>query len=468
MHRLVYPEAPVVLIDDEEIALNSMELILKSDNITNTLTMKDSSKALHYVRNNPVSVILLDLIMPNVKGMDILTSVKADFPHIPIIVVTGETDLQTAIDCMKNGAFDYILKPLDKNQLIKSIRHAIEYRNLHIEYIDLKDRFFKGRIENPDAFKAIVTNNEKMKKIFQYMEAIARTNKPVLITGETGVGKELIADALHILSELPGALISENVSGQSDEMFSDTFFGHIKGSYTGAMNDRPGLVESARDGTLFLDEIGDLSLESQIKLLRLLQENVYRPLGSDVLKRAGARIIAATNQDLVALQEQNKFRKDLYYRFMTHRIHIPPLRERKDDIPLLLEYFLEKASRELGKQKPTIPRQLVNLLQSYHFPGNIRELEAMIFNALSMHSGPMLSMDSFKQSIRCDSFNETADTNESPFEITGAFPTLKESDEFLIKQALKLSDNNLSIAASMLGISRQALSKRLKRNTELQ
>lgn len=461
MKSLKFPELPVLLVDDEENALNSMNVILKTDNINNTVSINRSDDVKPYLDSNSASVILLDLIMPGISGFDLLKKVNQDYPYIPIIVVTGESDLKTAIECMKNGAFDYMLKPVNRNQLVKSVRHAINYRELQIEYSDLKDRFFEGRIDHPTAFSSIVTNSDKMRKIFQYIEAIAATNKPVLITGETGVGKELVAKAIHNVSNLSGEMISENISGHNDTMFSDAFFGHKKGAYTGAETDRKGLIESAENGTLFLDEIGDLSMESQIKLLRLLQENVYRTLGSDVLKRANARIIAATNQDLKMLQESNKFRKDLYFRFNTHHIHIPPLRERKDDLPMLLDHFLDKASIELGKRKPTPPPELLTLLSTYSFPGNIRELESMVFNAVSNHKSKKLSMDLFKAAISRDKAN--TDDSKLSFSSMGIFPTLKEAETHLIAESLKMSNNNVSIAAGILGISRQALSKRLKR-----
>lgn len=461
MKQLVYPDLPVLLVDDEKNALKSMEIILRANNINNIKALNRANDVLPYIADNNVNVILLDLIMPETSGYELLKIINRDSPDIPIIIVTGESDISTAVKCMKNGAFDYILKPVDKNNLVSTIKRAINFRELQIEYSDLKDRFLDGKIENPEFFSDIVTNNEKMKKLFSYMEAISKTNKPVLITGETGVGKELIARAIHKLSGLSGKLISENASGLNDTMFSDTFFGHAKGAFTGAQSARKGLIEYAEDGTLFLDEIGDLSMESQIKLLRLLQENTYRTLGSDTLKRANARIIAATNCDLEELQANSKFRKDLYYRFKTHHIHIPPLRDRMDDLPILIDHFLVKASSELNKKKPTPPPEIYTLLNTYSFPGNIRELEAMIFNAVSNHKSKKLSLSLFKSAI--GSNIGRIDNNRLEFLFTERFPTLKEMENHLISESLKLSNNNKSIASSMLGISRQALCKRIKR-----
>lgn len=461
MKQLLYPDLPVLLVDDEKNALNSMEITLKANNINNIVSINNANEVLPHIEKNKINVILLDLIMPEVSGDELLKKISSDLPDIPIIIVTGESDISTAVKCMKNGAFDYILKPVDKDKLVSTIRRAINFRELQIEYSELKNRFLDGKIESPAIFKDIITNNEKMKKIFLYMEAISKTNKPVLITGETGVGKELIAKAIHKLSGLSGNLVSENASGLNDTMFSDTFFGHAKGAYTGAQSNRKGLIEDAEGGTLFLDEIGDLSMESQIKLLRLLQENVYRTLGSDILKRANTRIIAATNCDLEELQASKRFRKDLYYRFKTHHIHIPPLRDRMDDLPILIDHFLEKSSTELNKNKPTPPPEIYTLLNTYNFPGNIRELEAMIFNAVSNHKSKKLSLNLFKKEIGNN--RGRIDSNRLNGLFTHRFPTLKEMENLLISESLKLSNNNKSIASSMLGISRQALSKRIIR-----
>jgi DNA-binding NtrC family response regulator len=305
-----------------------------------------------------------------------------------------------------------------------------------------------------------------MRSIFQYMEAIANSPRPVSITGETGVGKELVAKAVHTLSNRKGDFVPVNVAGLDDDVFADTLFGHKKGAFTNAWEARIGLIERAAGGTLFLDEIGDLSTTSQVKLLRLLQEGEFFPLGSDVAKRSDARIVVATNQDLDALQSSGQFRKDLYYRLCDHQIHIPPLRRRREDIAVLVEHFLEKVSKTLDKKKPTSPVELITLLSTYHFPGNIRELESMIFDAVSSHISGKLSMDSFKAHL---SKGSVTDTPDSPLEkgalisFSHQLPTLKQIEQLLIDEALKRANDNQSIAALSLGISRQALNKRLKK-----
>ena len=279
------------------------------------------------------------------------------------------------------------------------MKRGIELRELHRENQLLKARVLSGRLNRPEAFADIITVSPSMRAIFQYVEAVAASPRPFLITGETGVGKELVARAVHVLSGRRGNFVPVNVAGLDDHVFADTLFGHKKGAFTNALEARAGLLEQAAAGTLFLDEIGDLSAVSQVKLLRLLQDGEYLPLGSDIAKRSDARAVVATNQDLESARNAGRFRKDLYYRLCGHRVHIPPLRERREDLPVLLDHFLDEAARSQGKRRPTPPEELHKLLAAYHFPGNVRELESMVFNAVSLHSAGKLSMDAFKSEI---------------------------------------------------------------------
>jgi DNA-binding NtrC family response regulator len=320
-------------------------------------------------------------------------------------------------------------------------------------------------------FENIITADQEMLAIFQYVTSIAKTSEPVLITGETGVGKELIAKAIHQQSDLKGRLVPVNTAGLDDTMFSDTLFGHRKGAYTGADKSRSGLIERAEGGTLFLDEVGDLTPASQVKLLRLLQEGEYMPLGQDALKHAKIRIITVTNQDLWLLQKTGRFRKDLNFRLRTHHIHVPPLRDRQGDLPLLVDHFLEKAASALGKKKPTPPRELVPLLLTYSFPGNIRELQAMIFDAISRHTNKVLSLNSFKRHIHeghkyMPPTEHIVEGEPSYLRFPKELPTIKEATRILVAEAMKRGGGNQSIAARMLGITQQALSKRLKKERE--
>jgi DNA-binding NtrC family response regulator len=459
---------PVLLVDDEPQALLSASVMLRTAGVKDVITVEDSREVMPLLYRQDVAVVVLDLSMPHLSGKELLHRISHEYPHIPVIIMTATNELETAVECIKSGAFDYLVKPVEKSRFISSVKRAVELCALRNEVSSLKRHLLTDRLEHEDVFAPIITNSKKMRAVFQYVEAIAGSQQPVLITGETGVGKELIARALHELSGLKGNFVAVDVAGLDDTMFSDTLFGHRKGAYTGATEARNGLVAQTSGGTLFLDEIGDLSESSQVKLLRLLQEQTYYPLGSDVPKRTDARIVVATNQDLQKLIQKGKFRKDLYYRLRAHQIHIPPLRERKEDIPLLVDHFLEEAAKSMNKKKPTPPPELMTLLSTYHFPGNIRELRAMIFDAVARHKSGVLSMDSFKETIGQESSMRSFPPSEgSPFlGISGRFPTLREAEEYLISEALKLAKGNQGIAASLLGITRQALNKRLNRKAK--
>ncbi len=268
------------------------------------------------------------------------------------------------------------------------------------------------------------------------------------------------------MSNRNGPIISVNVAGLDDNIFADTLFGHNKGAFTGADQARLGMIEQAKNGTLFLDEIGDLTLASQVKLLRLLQEGEYYPLGSDRPKRIHARVIVATHQNLEKKLQSGEFRKDLYYRLRVHQVEVPPLRQRKDDIPLLLEYFLKEAAEEFNKTKPTIPKELILLLENYAFPGNVRELKALVYDAMSQHQAKILSMDVFRRALGTTAAALLPKQNQSnfvAFNADNSLPTLQEVTDLLVEEAMTRAQGNQSLASRLLGISQPALSKRLKK-----
>lgn len=471
MEETIYPEQAIFLIDDEEQFLLSAGMALNANGISNVLDCQDSRKVMSMLGENEVSVILLDITMPFITGDELLSEIHQEYPNIPVIMVTAVNEVETAVQCMKNGAFDYLLKPVDETRLVTTLRRAIEFAEVRDENIKLKKYLLSDKLESPEAFSDIVTDNEKMKSIFRYVEAIGTTSLPVLVTGETGVGKELVARAIHRMSGRKGEFVPVNVAGVDDNLFSDTLFGHKKGGFTGADRDRKGLIEQATGGTLFLDEIGDLSFESQVKLLRLLQEGRYYPIGSDVPKLTDARIVVATNADIETMQKQGKFRKDLFYRLQAHHIVVPALRERKEDISELVDHFLTKAANELKKKRPTPPRELSILLRNHPFPGNVRELEGMIFDAISQHKSGILSMDSFKDKINLGLSeaelamqNEMVMSDDNQVKFPEPLPTLKGVEKLLIQEALQRANGNQSIAAEMLGLTRRALNNRLSRD----
>lgn len=457
----------IVLVDDEPEILFSSSVMLRQAGLSNVLTMEDSRKLLPFLAEQEAGVVVLDLQMPYLSGKELLAEIAVNYPHLPVIIMTAANELETAVECMKTGAFDYLVKPIENSRFVACVRKGLEMHSLRREISSLREYLVSGKLHNEAAFAAINTQSARMRAIFGYMEGIAPSDQPVLISGETGAGKELIARALHSLSRRTGEWVAVNGAGLDDHMFSDTLFGHRKGAFTGADQAREGMVARAAGGTLFIDEIGDLTPASQVKLLRLL-EGEFHPLGSDVAVRSSARIVVATNSDLSVLVAEGTFRKDLYYRLRAHHVHVPPLRERAEDIPLLLECFLEAAATSLQKKKPAYPPELVSYLRTHSFPGNVRELRAMVYDAMARHQGGVLSTASFREIIgREVSTSDTASSHPCSIEqwmnVTGRFPTLNEMEEFLIAEALRLSDGNQGVAASRLGLSRQALNKRLSR-----
>lgn len=462
----------ILLIDDEQQILNTTKLSLQASGLKGVITLSDSSLAMTLLTQEPVAVIVLDLRMPKLSGLELLPQIVKTYPDIPVILITANDEIDTVVEAMKLGAFDYLVKPVEASRLVAAVRKALEMRSMANELSSLKQYMLADRLDHPDVFASIITGDKKMRALFQYVEVVSPTREPIMICGETGVGKELIARAIHELSGCKGDFVALNVAGLDDNMFTDTLFGHKKGAFTGAEVNRDGLISRAAGGTLFLDEIGDINEASQIKLLRLLQEQEYYPVGSDLVQKSDARIVMATNRNLQKMIADGTFRNDLYYRLFAHQVHVPPLRERADDIALLLDHFLETTAKALGKKKPTIPPELPVLLGVHPFPGNIRELEALVSDAVIRHTGGILSMDSFSVIIgderRSPAVREKPSIpNEEPLKtLFGHFPTIGEVENYMIDEAMKLARGNQGIASNLLGIGRQTLNKRLKKREQ--
>ncbi len=461
-----YPGRPILLIDDEALLLRSFESSLRNAGIDNLMTCSDSREASSILSGTEMELIVLDLMMPHVSGMEVLAIAAGTQPQTPVLVVTALNDVQTAVECMKLGAFDYMVKPIDKHRLVTSVRRAIETRELRIENLELKEYFHGRELADPTAFRSFLGRDEALVSIFKYVEAIARSPEPVLITGETGVGKELIAKAIHEISGKEGKFVAVNVAGLDDTMFSDTLFGHVKGAYTGAEGSRNGLIERAIGGTLLLDEIGDLSVASQTKLLRLIQEGEYLPLGSDTPKTSSARILVTTNKDIRLLLVSQKFREDLYYRLLSHHVRLPPLRERLGDLPILVDHFLDEACAALGKSKPAVPKELILRLSSYSFPGNVRELRGMIHDAVATHEDGPLSLAVFHAQIDEKSVTSTNEhvakgkpTDGDALVFPTKLPAMDEVKRDLVMEALTRTSGNQGDAAKLLGVSRQTINR---------
>ncbi len=460
----LYPSFGILLVDDEPAWLRSLSMTLEGPGgLSNLRQCQDGRQVLPLLASGGIGLVLLDLTMPHLSGEELLGRIVAEYPDVAVIVVSGMNQVETAVRCVKKGAFDYFIKTVEEQRLVEGVQRAVRLLELQRENRAMRRRLLYDRLEHPEVFAGIVTADKQLRAVFQYIEAIADSPQPVLITGESGTGKELVAQAIHALSRPGQPLVAVNVAGLDDNVFADTLFGHARGAFTGAETARGGMLEAAGAGIFFLDEIGDLSLASQVKLLRLLQEGEYFPLGADQPRQSRARIVVATHQDLAARQAAGSFRKDLYFRLRTHHLHLPPLRERPEDIPLLLDHFLEMAAQELGKRKPTPPQELAQLLATYNFPGNVRELRAMVYDAVSAHQGRVLSMESFRRAIgRQETAPPAPAATTNLFAAAERLPSLGEAGNLLVAEAMRRAQGNQTLAARLLGISQPALSKRLK------
>ncbi|MGE5699557.1 MAG: sigma-54-dependent transcriptional regulator [Deltaproteobacteria bacterium] len=468
------PEKPVIVVSEDSDFILSARSTLGTAGFMAIHTITDDLDVLPFLDKTDAAVVALDLGMPRHSGLELLPRIREEHPHIPVIVIAGTREVERAVECVKAGAFDYLVKPVTNARFLSSVRNAARMA----EPQDAAGSDFREVAAPPDesahTFHGIATKNPGMKTIFGYIEAVASSRQPMLITGETGTGKELIARAVHELSGCSGVFIAVNVAGLDDAMFSDTLFGHRKGAFTGAGASREGLIARACGGTLFLDEIGDLENRSQVRILRLLEEKKYYPLGSDAAVETDARIVCATHDCVPGLVLSGEIRKDLYYRLCAHHVHMPPLRSRLEDLPLLLDQFLGEAARTLGRMKPTAPPELLNLLSAYEFPGNVRELKAMVFDAVTRHQSGVMSMTSFQKAIGENRHGRAAATaaaanipaDDHPFQLCDRFPTLREASEYLVSEAMRRSNNNRRIASMLLGITRDALKKRLSRNRQ--
>jgi len=444
----------VLVIDDDQPVLNYLKIFLLQTDEYEVKALKDSRKAFDEIENNIYDLILLDMDMPDVTGLDVLKFIQENNFDVETVVLTGVEDLELAVSAMKMGAYDYLTKPVDNEKLLKIMKNAIdrkksgEYTVKEVE--SLKDLQFQ------EAFSEIITQNKKMIKMFQTVEKIARSDSSVLIWGESGTGKELIAKAVHKISRRKNEqFIAVNAGVFASELFASEFFGHIKGAFSGADSNKKGFIEEANMGTLFLDEIGELSLPIQVKLLRVLQEGEFFRLGSTKNLKVDVRILAATNKDLQEEIKKGNFRKDLFYRLNMNSVYLPPLREREGDIPLLAHSFLKKFNKDNNKKITKISEVVVKLLESYDYPGNIRELMNVINSAVIVESSNELRKKSLPQYFLD---NATASNGSGDFEKK----TLQEVEKEYIEKVLKHTGGNRTKSAKLLGISRVSLITKIK------
>jgi two-component system, NtrC family, response regulator PilR len=466
--KIAPPERPVegvpprVLIVDDESSLREMlRIVLKRDGYE-VLTADGGCSALDLLRREPVDLLLSDIRMSDVSGVDVLKAAKELHPEIVVFMMTAFASTETAVEAMRLGAVDYFTKPFSMDELRLKIRQHIEATRLKRENVLLK-RALKTQHE----FSNIIGRSDPMLAVFRMIETIAGTSSTVLVTGESGTGKELVARAIHFNSlRRDQPFVALNCGAVPETLLESELFGHMKGAFTGADTNKKGLVEVADRGTIFLDEIGEMNLTMQVKLLRVLQERRYRRLGGTDESSADIRVVAATNQDLVRRVEEGKFREDLYYRINVIPIQLPPLRERREDIPLLAAHFLEKHSARAGKSVRSISQEAMELLAAHPWPGNVRELENMIERCVALEQSPVVLAETLPASIRVASSrtslparsvgSERASSSAPLPEIGEGFDLEARGEEFYrhyIAMALERAGGVQVKAAEMLGMS---------------
>jgi DNA-binding NtrC family response regulator len=364
------PQSRILVVDDEEIVLLSCERVLTEEGYE-VRTLLSGREALALLGEETFDLALVDLMMPGIGGIELLQAMKRNYPDMAVIMITGYSTVESAVEAMKSGAADYLPKPFTPDQLTLVVKKNLDARSLVMENL-----YLRSELQGKYRFENIIGSSKKMQEIYRLVGKVAPTSSTVLVTGESGTGKELIARAIHFNSlRKDRPFVPVDCAVLSENLLESELFGHIKGSFTGAVVTKPGLFEVADGGSLFLDEIGNISLTTQSKLLRVIQEREFTPVGGTKVKKVDVRIIAATNKDLPEKIKEGTFREDLFYRLNIVPVHVPPLRERPEDIPLLAQHFLEKYSREVGKKPKTLSPAAVELLLRYPWPGNVRELE---------------------------------------------------------------------------------------------
>ncbi len=444
----------ILIVDDEKSMRNMLKILFEKEDFE-VNTAENGEVALKLISEKNYDIILSDIRMDKISGMDLLKEIKNQNYFPQVILMTAYASTEMAVEALKLGAADYIIKPFDVNELLHRVHSAIEKRSLFEENLELKTELSKG-----EGFEGIIGNNPKMIEIYSLIQRISLASATVLIEGESGTGKELIARAIHNNSLRKGKpFISVNCGGLPETLLESELFGYAKGAFTGAYSSKRGLFDVAEGGSLFLDEIGDMTPLMQTKLLRAIQERKFRPVGSTVEHSVDVRLITATNKNLLALVKDGFFREDLYYRVNVIKIEIPPLRERKDDIPLLIKHFAEKYSSLLKKPMPQILKETVEILESYDFPGNVRELENIVERAIALDQRGVFSPELLPGSVKNFSEKEIKEEYSETIPEEG-FSFYRAVDDFevkLIKKALELEKGNMTKAARRLGISYRSL-----------
>ena len=437
----------ILVIDDEKNIREGLSMALEDEGYE-VITAEDGKKGLEKALYDSVDLIITDLRMPLVSGEEILKKVVAELPSIPVIVLTGHGTVELAVEAMRIGAYDFLTKPLDLDRLFRLVKRALENRALALQKQELEEK-----LEKKTSLENIIGNSSAIRKVFDEIKKVAPTKATVLITGESGVGKELVANAIHNFSQRRDKpFVKVHCAALAESLLESELFGHEKGAFTGAIERKRGRFELSNKGSIFLDEIGEINQSIQVKLLRVLQEKQIERVGSSEPIDVDTRVIAATNKDLEKEMKEGHFREDLYYRLNVVHIFIPPLRERREDIPLLVDSFVKEFSNENGKEISSIEPKARNAIYNYDWPGNIRQLRNCIESAVVMTSDNILHFDDlpFKEKVENEVIRIPMGT------------TMEKAEREIIIKTLIHENNNKKRVADILGIGRKTLYRKLQ------
>jgi DNA-binding NtrC family response regulator len=445
----------LLIVDDEKVAVKNLEHVLKKEGYEVVAT-QSGGNALAHLDKQAFDVVLTDLRMEKIDGMQILQKCRASHPDTEVILITGHATLESAVEAMKHGAFYYIAKPFRLDEVRKVVAEAMEKVRLRAENRSLREQVesFQGKVR-------IITQNAEIQRLLEMARQIAPTDCNVLLTGESGTGKELFARYLHHHSRRGGGVnagpfLAVNCGAFHEELLANELFGHRKGAFTGATTDRKGLLEAAAGGTLFLDEVTEMSPAMQVKLLRTIQEREVLPLGATRPVKVDVRFVAATNRDLPEMIKRGEFRQDLWFRLNVVNLHIPPLSQRREDVPLLAYHFLAQCAARMDKRVTEIAPQAIDILKAHDFPGNVRELENIIERGVAIATSDTIESANLPDDLRelaIHSFRRQ----------DGRLPSLDEQEREYIRRVLQEAGGNQTLAAQILGIDRVSLWRKLKR-----
>lgn len=451
-------DGKILVVEDQDAMRESLMIAFKDEGYQVECASNGEEAIQKLCDNNEYDLVVTDLKMKKVDGLEVLKAAKTSNPSTEVVLITAYGTISTAVQAIRDGAYDYVTKPFRHQEILKVAKKAIEKK-----YLKDRVRYLEGEIREKYKFEGIVGNSTAMLEVLKITSHVCRTESTVLITGESGTGKELIARAIHYNSpRKEGPFVVINCGALPENLQESELFGHVRGAFTGAIRDKIGLFQQAQKGSILLDEIGETSLSTQVKLLRFLQDGEIRPVGANKAMYIDAKVIAATNENLEKAVESGKFRKDLFYRINVIRIHLPPLRERREDIPLLVEYFLEKVMEKLKKGKRVFSKEAMHALVNYDWPGNIRELQNMIERAVALSKNEIINVNELLVPVEGFTAVEMGpldDEKRKSFIVT----TLAEQEKNAIIDALNKYDGNQTKVAQILGISTTTLWRKIKK-----